>query len=97
MRIALRHMGKRHWFREKPEMYSVCHTFKPTRYEHDCSCTGSGPKRQKIHVATIPFGKRYFDCDPCKNYHVCDPLIAERAEPERLRNMWRTQCCPECK
>jgi hypothetical protein len=94
MRIALKYMGERHRKREKPDIISVCHSFKPEVIEKECSCT-PGPKRfQTIHVKTIPFGKRYFECDPCKP--KCNPPLAKTASLEELRNHYRFQCCPKC-
>lgn len=83
MKIALRYMGRKHVFRELPETFGVCHTFKPTT---------PGPL-QRINVRNIPFGKRYFECDPCKDHLVCDPLIARSTTPQVLRDSYRIQCC----
>lgn len=81
MRIHLKHMGRRHNFRELPETITVCHKFTPS-------------SSNKIKVATIPFGKRYFEADPCK---PCDALIAQSATPQQLRDYYRPECCPQCK
>jgi len=96
MKIALRYMGREHRFREMPDIVSVCQEFKPIIKKFQCAQDIPTPRRQKVHLTTIPFGKRYFEADPCKNTHVCDPLIAKSAQPQELRDFWRTQCCPNC-
>lgn len=52
------------------------------------------PKRT---VAKIPFGKRYFECDPCNNHLVCNPLTIKSSTVQELRDLWRIGCCPKCK
>ncbi len=96
MRIALRYMGEKHRFREKPEIISFCNKNKVTLKKDPCACDPQPNPVTKVHVKNIPFGKRYFECDPCKEHLVCDPLIAETATLQELRDLWRTQCCPEC-
>ena len=95
MRIALRYMGKKHKKRELPEVISVCNKNTVQTCEPKCECIGKPPRFTKIHLKNVPFGKRYFDCDPCKG-NQCDPLIAKRASLDELRRFYGFRCCPEC-
>jgi len=97
MKIALRYMGREHRNRELPEIISVCTKPKLELNESVCGCVGPPKRFKKIHVKTIPHGKRYFDIDPCKDTHVCDPLLAKTATLSKLRETYRFGCCPKCK
>lgn len=89
-------MGEKHRYREQPDIITVCNRNVVTKVDNDCACEEPFRRRTKIHAATIPHGKRYFEADPCKTAHNCNPLIAKSATLQELRDFWRTQCCPSC-
>ena len=95
MKIALRYMGKHHRFREKPQIVSICRNLHIDKEVSNCACISALPPRMRSHILNIPFGKRYFECDPCKP--KCNLLIAETNSVQQLRDLWRSQCCSEYK
>lgn len=91
-------MGKKHRFREKPQQVGICHKFTDQDEKVETRSQGYQPKGRRTHIITVPFGKRYFQGDPCKTTHVCDPLIAEDATLKELREFHRPPCgCKKCK
>ena len=91
MKIALRHKSEKYRKLEKPCVYSICHTFKTEGIVNKCAADIKPKRKSKVHVVTIPFGKRVSCCDPCK---TPDSLTWQRRSSTRLKELGKeNKCC----
>lgn len=81
------------YFNENPQIINLVHEFPNVTKTKGCACPGVSGHLQKLHVATIPFGKYYSECDKISN--PCIPDNALTYEDGVYSEIARS--CEKCK
>lgn len=98
MKIIIQRTGRRktengYYFNEEPQIINVCHKFPGCKKSEGCGCPKTTGRQHKLHVATVPFGKHYSECE--KKLNDCIPENALTYKTGKYSEIPRG--CEECK